>query len=77
VALAVASALRARLPRMKGRVDVYPCVNPLAAHLGARAWPGFDVDLGHVDRNHVDRGNGDMDLVDRDLVAHRRIDSEG
>ncbi len=68
VALAVASALRARLPRMKGRVDVYPCVNPLAAHLGARAWPGFDVDLGH-------RFPGKLGGHAPDIVAHRILDA--
>lgn len=31
--------------RLTGCVDIYPCVNPLAAHHGARNWPGFDVDL--------------------------------
>lgn len=30
---------------VRGTVDLYPCVNPLAAHQGARNWPGFDVDL--------------------------------
>ncbi len=30
---------------IRGTVDLYPCVNPLAAHQGARNWPGFDVDL--------------------------------
>lgn len=31
--------------RITGTIDLYPCVNPLAAHLGARNWPGLDVDL--------------------------------
>ncbi len=30
---------------LRGTVDLYPCVNPLAAHQGARNWPGFDLDL--------------------------------
>jgi predicted deacylase len=31
--------------RLTGTVDVYGCVNPLAAQRSARAWPGFDLDL--------------------------------
>ncbi len=30
---------------LRGTVELYPCLNPLAAHLGVRAWPGLDVDL--------------------------------
>ncbi|MFZ5478506.1 MAG: succinylglutamate desuccinylase/aspartoacylase family protein [Myxococcota bacterium] len=45
VAHAVARHLRANHERLTGTVDVYPCVNPLAAHHGARNWPGFDLDL--------------------------------
>lgn len=37
--------LRSVHERLRGTIDLYPCVNPLAAHHGARNWPGFDVDL--------------------------------
>lgn len=30
---------------LRGVVDVYPCVNPLAAHRGVRSWPFFNQDL--------------------------------
>jgi predicted deacylase len=60
VALEVARHLRANVSALRGTVDVYPCVNPLAAHHGARAWPAFDVDLnrrfpGRVDGHAPDR----------------------
>lgn len=45
VAHLVLRHLRSVEPRLTGTVDVYPCANPLAAHHGARNWPGFDVDL--------------------------------
>ena len=46
--------------RIVGTIDLYPCVNPLAAHLGARNWPGLDVDLnrrfpGRADGHAPDR----------------------
>jgi uncharacterized protein len=31
--------------KLLGTVDIYPCVNPLAAEQGKRHWPFFDVDL--------------------------------
>jgi len=45
VAHLVAGALSAAHERLSGTVDVYPCVNPLAAHRGTRQWPFFDQDL--------------------------------
>lgn len=45
VAHSVARHLRANHERLAGTVDVYPCVNPLAAHRGVRNWPSLDVDL--------------------------------
>ncbi len=60
VALEVSRHLRAHASALRGTVDVYPCVNPLAAHHGARAWPAFDVDLnrrfpGRADGHAPDR----------------------
>lgn len=45
IAHGVGAFLRENHERLVGTVDIYPCVNPLAAHHGARAWPAFDVDL--------------------------------
>jgi len=45
VAHSVASVLQEHHERLKGTVDIYPCVNPLAAHRGTRRWPFFDQDL--------------------------------
>lgn len=45
VAHAVGRHLATVADRLTGTVDLYPCVNPLAAHHGARNWPGFDLDL--------------------------------
>ncbi len=60
VAHAVARHLATQHERLSGTVDVYPCVNPLAAHHGARNWPGFDLDLnrrfpGRADGHAPDR----------------------
>lgn len=63
VAHAVGAHLRANHERLTGTVDVYPCVNPLAAHHGARAWPAFDLDL-----NRRFPGRADGHAPDR--VAH-------
>ncbi len=54
--------------RLRGTVDLLPCVNPLAAHLGARAWPGFDVDL---DRRFPGRADGHAP----DRVAHAIVEA--
>ncbi len=42
---AVGRHLESVADRLTGTVDLYPCLNPLAAHQGARNWPGLDVDL--------------------------------
>ncbi|MEC7984764.1 MAG: succinylglutamate desuccinylase/aspartoacylase family protein [Myxococcota bacterium] len=33
---------------LQGQVDIYPCVNPLAAEQGERLWPFFGVDLNRL-----------------------------
>ena len=33
---------------LAGRIDLYPCANPLAAHRATRRWPLFDVDLNRM-----------------------------
>lgn len=33
---------------IRGVVDLYPCVNPLAAEQGQRYWPFFDIDLNRI-----------------------------
>ena len=45
VAHTVAQLLLEHHEALQGRVDVFPCVNPLAAHRGIRHWPFFDQDL--------------------------------
>ncbi len=60
VAHTIGQHLRAVHERLVGTVDVYPCVNPLAAHHGARNWPALDVDLnrrfpGRADGHAPDR----------------------
>ncbi len=49
--------------RLRGTVDLYPCLNPMAAHHGSRTWPGFDLDL---DRRFPGRADGHAP----DRVAH-------
>ena len=34
--------------QLKGRVEIFPCVNPLAAEQGMRKWPFFNVDLNRL-----------------------------
>lgn len=48
VAHEVAGFLEIHEEKFRGIVDVYPCVNPLAAHRGSRVWPFFDVDLNRL-----------------------------
>ena len=33
---------------IKGIIDLYPCVNPLAVEQGQRYWPFFDIDLNRI-----------------------------
>jgi len=68
VAHAIGAHLRANHDRLRGTVDVYPCVNPLAAHHGARNWPAFDLDL-----NRRFPGRADGHAPDR--VAHALIEA--
>lgn len=63
VAHQVAKALESLEDRLKGVVDVYPCINPLGAHQGMRYWPFFDVDL---NRRFPGQENGHQP----DRVAH-------
>ncbi len=48
IAHQVASFLEQHEASLSGIVDIYPCVNPLAAELGRRRWPFFDVDLNRL-----------------------------
>ena len=66
VAHNVASVLSGCHDTLQGTVDIYPCVNPLAAHRGLRNWPFFDQDL---NRRFPGRANAHApDLVARTLV---------
>jgi hypothetical protein len=67
VAHAVGRHLRGLHERLTGTVDIYPCVNPLAAHHGARNWPGFDIDL---NRRFPGRAEGHAP----DRVAHALLE---
>lgn len=56
----VARHLSSLTEKLIGTVDIYPCVNPLAAHNGSRNWPGMDLDLnerfpGRADGHAPDR----------------------
>ncbi len=44
-ALFEVTRLLRELSELRGRVDIYPCANPLAAYAGQQRWPFFDVDL--------------------------------
>jgi len=48
VAHQVCGVLEGCHARLNGTVDVYPCVNPLAAHRAIRNWPFFDQDLNRL-----------------------------
>lgn len=45
VAHAVAAILGEQHENIRGSVDVFPCVNPVAASRGVRRWPFFNRDL--------------------------------
>ena len=66
VAHEVATFLETISASLKGSVDVYPCVNPLAAHRGTRRWPFFDVDLNR-------RFPGNPEGHAPDVVAYKLI----
>ncbi|MCB9759004.1 MAG: succinylglutamate desuccinylase/aspartoacylase family protein [Alphaproteobacteria bacterium] len=68
VAHAVAAVLDQCHDALTGTVDVYPCVNPLAAHLGVRRWPFFNQDLNR-------RFPGRQDGHAPDRLAHELIRS--
>ena len=44
VAFRLIRALELLVERLQGCVDVFPCMNPLAAEQGARLWPSFELD---------------------------------
>ena len=48
VAHQVCGVLEGCHAQLNGTVDVYPCVNPLAAHRASRNWPFFDQDLNRL-----------------------------
>ena len=48
IALALMMFLKNHEQHMQGCVDIYPCMNPLAAEQGIRLWPFFDVDLNRL-----------------------------
>ena len=45
VAYCLMQALEGLKDELQGYVDVYPCINPLAAEQGRRLWPSFEVDM--------------------------------
>lgn len=51
-------------PTMRGTVDLFPCINPLAAHRSVRAWPSFDLDP-----NRRFPGRADGHAPDRVIAA--------
>lgn len=62
-----------------GRVDIYPCVNPLASYAGQQRWPFFDVDLnrrfpGRPDGHPPDRVAYELvrNIAGADLVIELR-----
>jgi predicted deacylase len=64
VAYSVAELLETMEKDLHGTVDVYPCVNPLAAHRGSRYWPFFEIDL-----NRLFPGRADGHSPDRTAFA--------
>ncbi len=52
VAFDLIRSLREIEERLLGQVDVYPCVNPLAAEQGRKLWPFFEVDLNRTFPGH-------------------------
>ncbi len=59
-----------QLPTLHGRVDIYPCANPLASYAGVQRWPFFELDL---NRRFPGREHGHPpDRVAYELVRHIR-----
>jgi uncharacterized protein len=48
VAHTIAEFLEKNKNSLDGTVDIYPCVNPLAAEQGRRLWPFFEVDINRM-----------------------------
>jgi len=67
VAHKVCAHLQEHNSALTGTVDIYPCVNPLAAHRGIRRWPFFDQDL---NRRFPGRANAHAP----DRVAYRLVE---
>ncbi len=61
---AVGRCLERLEPSMRGTVDLFPCLNPLAAHQSVRMWPSFDLDL-----NRRFPGRADGHAPDRVIAA--------
>ncbi|MCP4803967.1 MAG: hypothetical protein GY913_08960 [Proteobacteria bacterium] len=79
VAHAVGNILAEHHAVLNGRVDLFPCVNPLAAHRGVRNWPFFDQDLNRRFPGKADGHAPDVvawkltqDLADADHVIELR-----
>lgn len=53
--------------QLQGTVEIYPCVNPLAAEQGVRYWPFFNVDLNRL-------FPGKMDGHPPSQVAYRLVE---
>lgn len=54
VAHAIAAVLGAQHENIRGTVEVFPCVNPVAASRGVRRWPFFNQDLNRCFPGSVD-----------------------
>lgn len=48
IAFSLSNQLAAFEDSLQGTVDIYPCINPLAAEQGTRLWPFFGVDLNRL-----------------------------
>ena len=66
IAYNLAATLDRLESHLQGVVDLYPCVNPLAAEQGLRLWPFFNVDL---NRMFPGKKNGHPP----ELVAHALV----
>lgn len=48
IALSLMNFLKENEHHIHGCIDLFPCVNPLAAEQGTRLWPFFDVDVNRL-----------------------------